>query len=469
MSTTAEHSKTFWRWRVPSPLLRFGRAFGRLGSAILGRMPKRLFPRTLIIIAAPLVLLQSVLTFVFMERHWQQVTRRLSIATTRDIAALIDIAQTFPGKKGREEVVRIARERLNLTVQFLPPGDLPKVGPKPFFTLLDRTLSNEIRQRIGKPFWIDTVGRSRFVEIRIKLDDAIFRVVARRSQTYASNSHIFLVWMVGTSLVLLLVAVLFLRNQIRPILRLAEAAEKFGKGQPIPEDFEPRGAQEVRQAAIAFLKMRDRIERHVDQRTTMLAGVSHDLRTILTRFRLELALAGDGPEFETMRADVDEMQAMLQDYMAFAQGAGGEEIVRMPIRQLLEEIKQDVAHMGKQVIIRMSHDAMVAPLRRHAFKRALGNLVRNAARFADTIEITFTRTPERLVITVDDDGPGIPPDQREEVFQPFYRLDDSRNQDEGNTGLGLSIARDIVQSHGGDITLADSPLGGLRAVVHIPV
>ncbi len=195
---------------------------------------------------------------------------------------------------------KIAADRLGLNVELLPPDPLPPPGPKPFFSLLDQALSREICAQIGKPFWIDTVGNSNLVEIRIQLDNAVLRVFARRSQTYASNSHIFLLWMVGTSLVLLTIAILFLRNQIRPILRLAEAAEAFGKGRDVP-DFRPRGAREVRQAAQAFIEMRERIERQIEQRTTMLAGVSHDLRTILTRFKLQLALLDDGPEVEALQ------------------------------------------------------------------------------------------------------------------------------------------------------------------------
>ncbi|MDH3662864.1 MAG: ATP-binding protein, partial [Alphaproteobacteria bacterium] len=341
---------------------------------------------------------------------------------------------------------------------------------KPFFSLLDRTLSNEIRKRIGKPFWIDTVGRSHLVEIRIKLKDAVFKVIARRSQTYASNSHIFLLWMVGTSLVLLTVAILFLRNQIKPILRLAQAAERFGKGRPAPPDFRLRGALEVRQAALAFVEMRDRIERQMEQRTTMLAGVSHDLRTILTRFKLQLAMFGESEEANDLRSDVDEMQAMLEDYMAFAKGDSAEEISRVNIRRLLREIRKQAAHSGKQVTLKVPDDPIIVPLRRHAFKRAVVNVVSNAVRFADKVVIEATPTKRFLTIRVDDDGPGIPENQREEVFRPFYRLDDARVQDTGvSTGLGLSIARDIVRGHGGDIKLTKSRMGGLRATIRVPV
>lgn len=442
----------------------------RISRAIANQMPKRLYARALIIIIAPMVLLQSVIAFVFIERHWQTVTRRLSEGTTRDIALLLSVYESYPHNDNYEKLIRMAQSDLHLSVQILPEQDLPPARSKPFFSLLDRTLSNEIRKQIGKPFWIDTVGRSHLVEIRIKLKKAVFKVIARRSQTYASNSHIFLLWMVGTSLVLLTVAILFLRNQIKPILRLAQAAERFGKGRPAPPDFRPRGALEVRQAAQAFVEMRDRIERQMEQRTTMLAGVSHDLRTILTRFKLQLAMFGESEEAKDMRADVDEMQAMLEDYMAFAKGDSAEEISRVNIRQLLRETRKQAAHGGKEVTLKVPDEPIIVPLRRHAFKRAVVNVVSNAVRFADKVAIEASPTKRFLTIRVDDDGPGIPEEEREEVFRPFYRLDDARKQDTGvSTGLGLSIARDIVRSHGGDIKLTNSKLGGLRATIRVPV
>jgi len=306
-----------------------------------------------------------------------------------------------------------------------------------------------------------------FIKANIKLDDTVMRVFAQRSAAYASNSEIFIFWMLGTSSILLIVAVLFLRNQIKPILRLADAAESFGKGREVP-DFRPRGAREVRRAAQAFLEMKTRVERSIEQRTAMLAGVSHDLRTILTRFKLELALIGDGPEVEGMRKDVDEMSAMLEAYLAFARGDAGEHAQPTDMEQALEELRSDAERHGHAATVAF-HGLPVVTVKPAAFKRCLANLVSNAARYADTIAITGHRDHRYLTVTVDDDGPGIPPDMREEVFKPFLRLDDARNQDEGGTGLGLAIARDIARSHGGDITLGDSPLGGLRATVRVPV
>ncbi|MCC6204774.1 MAG: two-component sensor histidine kinase, partial [Hyphomicrobiales bacterium] len=252
------------------------RAWHRFWRLVSYYMPKRLYARSLIIVIAPMILLQSVIAFVFMERHWQTVTQRLSEAVTRDIAAIIDMIDTSPGGD-YSNVIRIAGDRLSLKIDILPADPLPPPGPKPFFSILDRALSAEITKQINRPFWIDTVGNSNIIEIRIQMENKVLRVFARRSHAYAPNTYIFLTWMVGTSLVLLMIAVPFLRNQIKPILQLAEAAESFGKGRPPPPDFKPRGAEEVRRAGLAFIQMRERIERQIEQRTAMLTGVSHDL------------------------------------------------------------------------------------------------------------------------------------------------------------------------------------------------
>ncbi|WP_439651751.1 ATP-binding protein [Microvirga puerhi] len=433
----------------------------------LGRiLPKGLYARSLIIIIAPIVLLQSVVAYVFMERHWQLVTRRLSSAVTSDIAALIDIYESYPQDRDATTLARIASERLQLDVDILHDTDLPPPGPKPFFSILDETLSDELRRQIDRPYWMDTVGRSNFVEIRVKLDPTtVMRVLTRRSQAYASNSHIFLVWMGGSSLVLMGIAILFLRNQIRPILRLAEAAEALGKGREI--EFRPRGAREVRQAGHSFLEMKRRIERNMEQRTTMLNGVSHDLRTILTRFKLSLVLLKQTPEVEDLKRDVDEMSRMLEGYLAFARGDTGEQAIETDLRPLLQDLQSDAERQGHTTSLDMVGDPIIT-VRPDAFRRLLFNLVANAARHSDTIQINANHETRWLVLHVDDDGPGIPADLREEVFKPFVRLDEARNQDEGGSGLGLAIARDIARSHGGDITLGDSPLGGLRATVRLP-
>ncbi|WP_246727784.1 ATP-binding protein [Chelativorans sp. Marseille-P2723] len=429
-------------------------------------MPKRLYARSLIIVIAPMILLQSVIAFVFMERHWQMVTQRLSQAVTRDIAAIIDVIESYPQEDDYAEIIRIAQERLQLRISIEPPDPLPAPGPKPFFSLLDQTLTEEITRQINRPFWLDTVGNSNIIEIRIQLEDSVLRVFARRGQAYASNTHIFLLWMVGTSLVLLAIAVAFLRNQIRPILQLAEAAESFGKGRSTT-DFQPHGAEEVRRAGSAFLQMRERIERQIEQRTAMLTGVSHDLRTILTRFKLQLAVARNKADIKALDADIDEMRSMLEGYLAFARGEALEDPGKFDLAAFFSKMEEEARLRGCAFTASLTGDSEVL-VRPNAFSRLLGNVIGNAFRYASNVRVTAYHGNGTLTVTVEDDGPGIPPDKREEVFKPFVRLDIARNQDKGGTGLGLSIARDIARSHGGDIVLESSETGGLRVIIRVP-
>lgn len=446
--------------QTDNPWKRFARWLRR-------RLPMGLYARSLLIVIIPMVLLQSVVAFVFMERHWQLVTQRLSAAVTGDVAAIVDLIATFPADRDISEIVRVARDQLDLSISVEPGGELPPPRPKPFFEILDQILSEEISSQIRRPFWIDTVGNSNLVEIRIKLDDGrMLRVYARRNQAYASNTHIFIVWMVGTSLVLLSIAILFLRGQIRPILALTKAAESFGKGQKI-DDFAPRGADEIRRAGLAFIQMRERIERQIEQRTAMLTGVSHDLRTILTRFRLQLALAGNNPDLESLNQDVDDMQNMLEGYLAFARGEAEEDVGQLKLSDLMTRLAAEAELHGKTLTTSIEGEDEVR-VRPNAFTRLVANLASNAYRYANRVNINARHSAKWVTITVDDDGPGIPERSREDVFKPFFRLDEARNLDSSGTGLGLAIARDIARSHGGNVTLGDSPLGGLRATVRVP-
>ncbi|TCL74779.1 ATP-binding protein [Rhizobium sp. BK251] len=444
---------------VTPPLRSFGRWMRR-------QLPTGLYARSLLIIIIPMILLQSVVAAVFMERHWQMVTQRLSMAVTRDIAGIIDIIETYPQDADYSEIIRIAREKLNLNISIEPYGDLPPPRAKPFFSILDGILSDEISDQIRRPFWLDTLGDSSLIEIRIQLDDKILRVLARRSQAYASNTHIFLLWMIGTSLVLIGISILFLRGQIRPILSLAKAAESFGKGQK-PDDFLPRGADEVRRAGLAFILMRERIERQIEQRTTMLSGVSHDLRTVLTRFKLQLALAGDNPDLQNMNEDVQDMQTMLEGYMAFARGETEEDVGNLSLNEVFERLEADFSLHGKELSYAIDGDDSIL-VRPNAFTRLVTNLASNARRYANKLRIEAKHGTKWLTVTFDDDGPGIPENARDDVFKPFFRLDSARNLDDSGTGLGLAIVRDIARSHGGNVTLGDSPLGGLRATIRIP-
>ena len=432
-------------------------------------LPKGLYKRSLLIVILPMVLLQTAVTFVFMQNHWELVTRRLSEAVARDIGALTDLYERLPPGEDDAFLATLAAQRFRMDVTLLPKGPLPPPMPRSFLDALDplnRTLPSEIRTQVDEPFWIDTVGPSGLMEIRVDLGDRVLRLVTRRSLAYQANAHIFVLWMLGAMIVLLTVAIVFLRNQIRPILRLAQAAEDFGKGRDV--DFGPHGAREVRQAGHAFIEMKRRIERATEQRTAMLNGVSHDLRTILTRFKLSVALLESSVESELLQKDADEMGRMLEGYLAFARGDATEPSTETDIGDMLEDLRADAQRHGAGITLE-TRGNLVVRVRPVAIKRCVGNLVANAQRHADHVRIMAKREQRFVSIIVDDDGAGIPTSHREDVFRPFYRLDEARNQDESGSGLGLPIARDIARSHGGDILLSDSPLGGLRAAIRIPV
>ncbi|WP_420394561.1 ATP-binding protein [Acuticoccus sp.] len=456
MSEAASPARPSWR-RVlrraglPAPLERWLRR----------RLPRRLFPRSILIIVLPMLVLQSVVAFVFLDRHWENMTWRLSEGTAQAIAAIVVLLERSPPER-RGDILAIANEKLFTSARFTGDATLPERKPQPIFDLLDRALSRQIRREVDRPFWVDTARSGRFVEVRVETAVGILSVITRRSDTYASNSHITLVWMAGTSLVLIAVAVLFLKGQVRPIQELAAAAERFGRGRPVGR-LRPHGAIEVRQAASAFLEMKHRIERQIEQRTAMLAGVSHDLRTMLTRFRLELVLLDDSEATAALSADVDQMQAMLEDYLQFARTDADEPADAVAIADLVEDAVRGVP---ADVTVPPGLTASVRPT---ATRRLIANLVTNAAAHARAVAVTARRSSGWLIVEVEDDGPGIPEAEREAVFQPFYRLDTARNQDVAGTGLGLTIARDIARRQGGDITLGDSPLGGLLASVRLPL
>lgn len=439
----------------------------RFANWLHDRMPKGLYARALLIVILPVVLLQSAVAYVFMERHWEVVTYRLSAGMARQVAALVDIYKTFPDDAEHSQLRRIAAFDLNMEVAVLPKQELPAPAPKSsLFSLLDKALARELSRRLQQPYWINTALPRNLMEIRVALDDATLRMLATRTHAYASNSYIFFMWMAIASVIILAIATSFLRNQIRPILRLARAAEEFGKGREV--EFSPRGAREVRQAGAAFLEMKRRVERAIEQRTTMLNGVSHDLRTIITRLKLSLALMSASNEAVEMRRDVDEMERMLEAYLAFARGDGDETSTPTDISALLDELKADTERRGLTAAIKIEGDPKIVA-RPAAVKRLLANLVGNAQRYGKRIELAAINDGATMTVHIDDDGPGIPVERREDAFRPFYRLDESRNQDNGNSGLGLAIARDIARAHGGDISLDRSPLGGLRATVSLPL
>lgn len=431
-------------------------------------LPRGLFARSLIIIVAPIVLLQLVATYIYMDRYSALVTRRLSASVAGELALVLDVIDKTESTADRNAFLALVGQKENLTITILPGQTIPQTKPNMFFDLLSDTVGTQLKNRIDQPLWYDIDRWPSHVDIQIQLDRAVMQVKVRRSRVLATNWHIFLGWMFFFSFILLTIAIIFLRNQIRPIQRLAAAAEGFGKGRDVP-DFKPSGATEVRGAAIAFIDMRNRMSRHIDQRTEMLAGVSHDLRTPLTRMKLQLAMLGASEEIEDLKADISEMEHMLDEYIAFAEGLGTEKTEVTNLGELLEEIQIDAKRKDQKVEVHGATD-LAFPLRRMSIKRCINNLINNACTYGSHAVVTAWRKPNNWVeITVDDDGPGIPEAKREEAFRPFHRLDVGRNLDSGGSGLGLAIARDIVRSHGGEIKLQNSPLGGLRALISFPV
>ena len=428
-------------------------------------LPRTLFGRSLIIIVTPMILVQLISTYVFYERHWDLITRRLSSAVAGDVGFVVEQLSREEDIDGREVIFEMAAQHFWAAVSYRPGDILPNQPSEPR-GLLEEMLQRELGQRLTRPFLVDARSMPRDVHIKVQMVEGVVDFLIPRERLFSSTTYIFIMWMVGSSLILFAVAVVFMRNQIRPIRRLAAAADAFGKGSDAP-GFKPEGASEVRLAASAFIRMRERIQRQISQRTEMLAGVSHDLRTPLTRMRLQLAMMGENSDSKEMRQDIAEMEQMLEGYLAFARGEGSEAQQPIDLARLLREVTNDARVTGRALSLRTDEplDVSVQP---NAFKRALTNLVQNACRYGKTVQIIAQRQEHAVQIIIDDDGPGIPADRREDVFKPFFRLESSRNLKTGGVGLGLTIARDIVMGHGGELLLGDAPLGGLRAIVRIP-
>ena len=440
----------------------------RLRNQINRVLPRSLFGRSLMIIVTPLILLQVVSTWVCYDSHWDTVTRRLAQGVAGDIAAVVEMMGEDADPASYARVFEIAERKLQLTLQFKPSATLPESPILTRQSLVDEKLAAALADFVGRPFLIDTRSLEKQVEVEVQLDNGVLHVELPRRRLFSSTTYVFILWMVGTSLILFAVATVFMRKQVRPIGRLADAAEAFGKGRDVP-DFRPEGATEVKQAAGAFVVMRNRIKRQIAQRTEMLAGVSHDLRTPLTRMRLQLALLGDSADADELKADIAEMERMLNGYLAFARGEGTEQPEETDLSALIEDVVANARRESDAPVELVAEPAMVVSLRPDAFRRCLANLVANAQRYAKRVAITAGHHDGAVEIIVDDDGPGIPADMREEVFRPFFRLDPSRNPETGGIGLGLTIARDVVRGHGGELILDESPLGGLRAKLRLPV
>jgi two-component system osmolarity sensor histidine kinase EnvZ len=437
------------------------------------QLPKTLFGRSLLIIVLPVALMQIAVTYIFFDNHWQTVTARLSEGLAGDIAWAVESYNEDPSAEAFAHLSQRAEDSMGLSIALQPGRRLPErrrdppAALEPFFAPIDRSLERALAARIDAPFWFDTTRYPAYVDIRVAVPGGVMRILAPRERAFATQGHIFVLWMTVATVLLTTVAILFIRNQVRAIERLANAAETFGRGGEVPY-FKPHGAREVRRAAHAFIDMKGRIQRHIEQRTTLLAAVSHDLRTPLTRLKLELALAEPSPRTTAMKKDLAEMEHMIDEYLAFARGEGGEAVETVRLHDLLDEVLEGARRAGAEVTLAADPE-LTAQVRPNALKRALANLVMNAAVHGEHVAVAAGARPGGGVeIVVDDDGPGIPADQYEDAFKAFGRLDEARNQNTKGVGLGLAIARDVARGHGGDIVLDRSPLGGLRATVRLP-
>lgn len=426
--------------------------------------PRSLFGRALIILILPIVLVQLVSAYIFYNRHWESVQRHMAIALAGEIAFLAQEIAPL-GYNKRLLVAHEAKSQMDLDLRLTSRTELSDEDDEPD---MFPTIRSKLREKMEYPFGLRENHHNDDLVVSILLDGTVVEIIASRKRIASPTTYIFILWMTGSSLFFLLIAILFLRNQIRPITRLAAAAERFGRGQDTP-DFRPHGAREVRQAAQAFLIMKERIRRQIDERAEMLAAVSHDLRTPLTRMKLQLAMFKGNPDADALASDVQDMEHMIEEYLDFVRGEDGEKASSVNLKGLVEDILHGYARQGHDIPLQWDADILHPELRIIAFKRCLTNLIDNALRYGEQASLSVkTLSSGAIRILIDDHGPGIPADAREQAFRPFTRLDTSRNLETGGTGLGLAIAKDVVLSHGGTIALEESPSGGLRVRITLP-
>ena len=426
--------------------------------------PSGLYTRSLIIIIAPIVILQAILTFVFLERHWQLVTKKLSSSVVSEIGMMMDMQKN----NDLIEISSNAKKFYDINLRLLTNQKIDNESRLPA-NLVEKTLSQELQKSLDNRYSIEDIPEEKKVIINIEVENGILEFVIPRRNVYATNSHIFLVWMVISSILILSIAILFLRQQIKPIEKLAKAAESFGIGRKI-KNFKPTGATEVRKAADAYIKMQERIEKFLEQRTLMLAGVSHDLRTPLTRIKLQLEMYSNQKGNTELLKDVNEMQYMLETYLDFSQTVSSEEDTEVDLKELIDNIISTSNEKSKIISLKPTNLKNIKYIcKKIALKRCVINLINNAKAFGDEVLITLNESNKEITITIEDNGPGIPKKDYEKALRPFQRLDSSRNQNIAGSGLGLSISQEIMNSIGGNIKLSKSKLGGLKVIMALPL
>jgi len=434
-------------------------------------MPRGLFGRTVLIILLPILLLQGAATYIFFDRHWTRMTERLAFSVAGEIAAMSEQIEAAPRDTRTIEMLKgQLAKHMDVLVTYSPHGKndalMVDAGDGPG---LEDTLARAFVRQVRRPFNVDIDLRRKRVDVVVQLKTGLLQASMPQSRMYDSSGYIFVLWLNGLALLFFIVSVIFMRNQIRPIRRLAIASERFGKGADV-QRFKPSGAREIRGATEAFFNMKERITRAVQQRTTMLAGISHDLRTPLTRMKLQLAMMPATPDTQAMHTDIEDMETMVEGYLAFMRGEGDEPSQKADIVGMLDRVVGNARRQNFDVALNAPR-SLELEIRPGALERAITNLIENARKYAHTAILTLEVDHDNdwVVLMLDDDGPGIPPERYEDAFKPFQRLEASRNRKTGGTGLGLAIAQDIILGHGGSIVLDRSPQGGLRVLIHLPL
>ena len=435
--------------------------FYGLNKFIKKILPKQLFYRALLIVAVPIIILQLTISIVFFDSLWIKTNKGMTRALVGEIKTFINAYEKEEYNK--DSLIILFQEHLDFNVKFEPYKILPKEDLERWFSPIDRNLRRELKSKISN-YWFDTTSYKNLIDLKIKYGDGYFQFYIPKERVTSSSARLFAFWITLPAFLLITIAIIFLKNQTRPIINLARASEKFGRGEDI-EEFRPSGALEIRQAGFEFEKMRKRIIRHLNQRSEMLSGISHDLRTPLTRIKLQLSFIKDKEISKKLSDDVGEMEKMLNEYLQFASSRSAETTETFNLSKLLEttimkyEKKEITTDISKEVFL----DG-----RKNLMQRCFGNLIDNAIKYSANVYISLRKLNNNILITIDDDGPGIPENERENVFKPFYKIDKSRGDSKSSVGLGLSIASDIVKSHGGNIKLETSPTNGLRIKVILP-
>ena len=434
-----------------------------LSKFIKNLLPKRLFYRGLLIVAIPVVTLQATITLVFFDSLWIKTNKGMTKSLVSEIATIIDIYNN-ESEYNKKIVTDLYNKNFSFTVRFLKNEKLPDIKVERWFSPMDRTLRRELKPKINQ-YWFNTIAYEEIVDLRIRFRGGVLQIFFPKERIQASSFRIFALWITLPAILMVTIAIIFLKNQTRPITKLAEASEKFGRGEII-EKFRPSGALEIRKAGLEFDKMRNRILRHLNQRSEMLSGISHDLRTPLTRIKLQLTMIKDKDLSKKLSEDVDEMEKMLNEYLQFASYNSKEKTETFDLSEIVENIinKYENSNISKDF-----KKGIYFSGRKNLIKRCINNLIDNSIKYGKKIKLIIEKDKSNIFLSIEDDGPGIPKSEYKNVIKPFYKIDKGRSESKSSVGLGLAISSDIIKSHGGDINFNKSNLGGLKVMISLPV